>query len=107
MSPRLRRPPLRPAQGLRALDMLRHLPHFARLYWRLLRDARVPVWPKALLLLGVLYVLSPIDLIADVLPGSGQVDDVVSLIVVSWLFVYLCPPEVVREHVARIGDETR
>jgi uncharacterized membrane protein YkvA (DUF1232 family) len=107
MSPNVRRPPLLSAYGLRALEVLRHLPQFARLYWRLLRDARVSVWPKALLVVGILYVLSPIDLIPDVLPGIGQVDDVVLLIVFCRLFVYLCPPEVVREHVGRIADESR
>src|SRR6185436_10535186 len=32
----------------RVLNVLFHLPNFIRLYWRLLRDRRVSVWPKAL-----------------------------------------------------------
>jgi uncharacterized membrane protein YkvA (DUF1232 family) len=104
MSPR---PPFRAAGGLGALELIRHLPHFARLYWRLLRDARVPIWPKLVLLGGFLYVLSPIDVMPDVLPVIGQIDDLVVLLVVCRLFMYLCPPAVVREHVARIDDESR
>jgi uncharacterized membrane protein YkvA (DUF1232 family) len=77
------------------------------LYWRLLRDGRVSIWPKALLAVGVLYVLSPIDLIPDVVPVIGEVDDLVVLILLCRLFVYLCPPEVVREHVRRIDAEGR
>ena len=88
--------------GLRGLRFLRHLPQFVQLYWRLLRDFRVSVWPKALLLLGVLYLLSPVDIIPDVVPFIGEVDDLVLLIVACRLFIYLCPPEVVREHVRRI-----
>lgn len=106
MSPRAR-PTLHAARGLRALELLRHLPNFVRLYWRLWRDARVPIWPKLVLVCGILYVLSPIDLIPDVLAGVGQIDDLVVVIVACRLFVYLCPPAVVREHVARIGDESR
>jgi uncharacterized membrane protein YkvA (DUF1232 family) len=95
------------AYGTRGLEFLRHLPQFVRLYWRLLRDGRVSVWPKALLLVGLLYLVSPIDLIPDVLPVIGEVDDLLLLIVVCRLFIYLCPPEIVREHVRRIGSEGR
>jgi uncharacterized membrane protein YkvA (DUF1232 family) len=93
--------------GTRGLEMLRHLPQFVRLYWRLICDPRVSIWPKALLVVGVLYLLSPIDLIPDALPVIGEVDDLVVLIVVCRLFMYLCPPEVVRDHVRRISTEGR
>jgi uncharacterized membrane protein YkvA (DUF1232 family) len=94
-------PPLQ--LGMRGLRFLRHLPHFVQLYWRLLRDPRVSAWPKALLLLGILYVLSPIDIIPDVIPFIGEVDDLLLLILACRLFMYLCPPEVVRDHVRRIA----
>ena len=93
--------------GMRAIEFLRHLPQFARLYWRLWRDPRVSMWPKALLVVGILYVVSPLDFIPDVIPIIGEVDDLVVLIVLCRLFVYLCPPEVVREHVGRIDAESR
>ena len=88
--------------GLPALRFLRNLPNFARLYWRLLCDRRVSVWPKALLVLGGLYVLSPVDFIPDVIPFVGEVDDLLIVILACRLFIYLCPREVVREHVRRI-----
>jgi uncharacterized membrane protein YkvA (DUF1232 family) len=93
--------------GVRGLGVIRHLPDFTRLYWRLFRDPRVSVWPKALLVAGMAYVLSPIDLVPDALPVIGQVDDVVLLIALCRLFVYLCPEEVVREHVRRIDTESQ
>jgi uncharacterized membrane protein YkvA (DUF1232 family) len=88
--------------GLRGLRFLRHLPDFVRLYWRLLRDRRVSIWPKALLVLAVIYVVSPIDLIPDFLPFVGEVDDLIVIIAACRLFIYLCPREVVRDHVQRI-----
>lgn len=81
---------------------LRNLPNFARLYWRLLCDRRVSVWPKVLLVLSGLYVLSPVDVIPDVLPFAGEVDDLLIVILACRFFIYLCPREVVREHVRRI-----
>ena len=92
--------------GMRGLRFLRHLPNFARLYWRLFWDARVSIWPKALLVLSLLYVLSPIDIIPDVIALFGEVDDLIVLIVVCRLFMYMCPREVVQEHVHRIATAT-
>jgi uncharacterized membrane protein YkvA (DUF1232 family) len=88
--------------GVRGFQFLRHLPQFVRLYWRLLWDARVSIWPKALLILSLIYVISPLDFIPDVIPIIGEIDDLVVLIVACRLFMYMCPREVVREHVRRI-----
>jgi len=52
----------------RAFQVLLHLPNFARLYWRLFRDRRVPILPKALLVLTLVYVVSPLDLVPDFVP---------------------------------------
>ena len=81
----------------RFVQVLRHLPSFVRLYWRLFRDRRVPLLPKALLVLALAYVVSPLDLIPDFVPVIGEVDDVVVVLSLLWLFIRLCPPEVVRE----------
>jgi uncharacterized membrane protein YkvA (DUF1232 family) len=107
MSVRAGRPSLLASLAIRGVGLLHHLPRFARLYWRLMRDPRVSIWPKALLVIGVVYVLSPLDLIPDLLLGIGQLDDAVMLIVLLRLFVYLCPADIVREHVRRIGAEGR
>ena len=83
--------------------MLLHLPNFARLYWRLFRDRRVPILPKALLVLTLVYVVSPLDVIPDFIPVIGEMDDVVVVLSGLWLFIRLCPPEVVREMVYDIA----
>lgn len=71
----------------------------ARLGWRLLRDSRVPGWIKLIPFAGLVYLLSPIDLIPDwVLPGLGEVDDLVLLFLALKMFVDLSPPGIVREH---------
>jgi uncharacterized membrane protein YkvA (DUF1232 family) len=88
------------------LRILRHLPNFIRLYWRLFRDPRVSPWPKAALVVALIYAVVPFDLLPDVLPGIGQLDDFVILLLACRVFVYLCPAEVVREHVRRIDAGT-
>jgi uncharacterized membrane protein YkvA (DUF1232 family) len=70
-----------------------------RLAWRLLRDDRVPGWVKMIPFAGFLYLLSPIDLIPDMmLPGLGEIDDVVVLLLALKIFVDLSPASIVREH---------
>jgi uncharacterized membrane protein YkvA (DUF1232 family) len=86
----------------RFLQVLVHLPSFARLYWRLFRDRRVPILPKVLLVLTLLYVVSPLDVVPDFLPVIGEMDDVVVVLSGLWLFIRLSPPEVVRETVQDI-----
>lgn len=85
------------------LQVLRHLPSFTRLYWRLFRDRRVSILPKALLVLTLVYVISPFDVIPDFLPVIGEMDDVAVVLSGLWLFIRLCPPEVVREMVHDIA----
>ena len=49
----------------------------ARQLWIALRHPAAPTWLKVGTALIVLYVLSPIDLIPDVVPVLGWMDDVV------------------------------
>ena len=60
------------------------------------------IWPKALLVLSLIYVVSPVDLLPDTIPFVGDVDDLIVLIAACRLFIYLCPREVVRQHVQQI-----
>ena len=51
------------------------------------RDRKVSLWSKLLAVFAVVYVISPIDLIPDVIPVIGWLDDigVVSLVVAFYL----------------------
>jgi uncharacterized membrane protein YkvA (DUF1232 family) len=86
--------------------LLRHLPNFMKLYWRLFKDARVPLRAKIILLAAVLYLVSPFDLLPDFfLPFLGRLDDLAILIIGARWFISLCPPDVVQEHVKEISGK--
>jgi uncharacterized membrane protein YkvA (DUF1232 family) len=87
----------------RFLQVLAHLPSFARLYWRLFRDRRVSVLAKALLVLTLGYVIMPLDFVPDFVPPLGEADDLAVVLSGLWLFIRLCPPDVVREKVREIA----
>jgi uncharacterized membrane protein YkvA (DUF1232 family) len=62
----------------------------ARLLWRALKHPQAPGWLKLGTLGIVLYVLSPVDLLPDVLPVVGVLDDIVLVpLAVSWLLARL------------------
>ena len=66
----------------------------ARRLWFALRHPAAPTWLKAGTALIVLYVVSPIDLLPDVLPVIGIVDDLVLVpLAIRWLLNRL-PPEI-------------
>lgn len=62
------------------VELARFLADAGRLLWRVARDPRVP-WPAKLVAGGALaYVVSPIDVIPDVIPVLGQMDDLFLLV---------------------------
>ena len=61
------------------------------------------VLAKALLVLTIAYVVWPFDVIPDVLPFIGEVDDLGVVLSGLWLFIRLCPPEVVLERVRELS----
>jgi uncharacterized membrane protein YkvA (DUF1232 family) len=84
--------------------------HDLRLAWRLYRDPRVPGVVKGIVpALVALYVVSPIDVIPDVILGIGQLDDlgVMSLALVMTVAALkrFAPREVVAEHLAAMHGE--
>lgn len=69
-----------------------------RLTWRLIRDPRVPLWTKIIPFITLGYILSPIDIIPDLLPIIGQIDDLGILLAGMRIFEALAPEDVVQQH---------
>src|SRR5688500_10141305 len=81
-----------------ARELISLLPNLVRLFRGLLGDERVPRSSKVLLLLGALWLASPIDLIPEFLPGIGAIDDAVVAGLVLRHLVKRAGPDVVRDH---------
>ena len=81
-----------------ARELITLLPNLVRLFRGLLGDPRVPGASKALLLLGGLWLASPIDLIPEFLPGIGGIDDAVVAALILRHLVRRAGPDVVRDH---------
>ncbi len=81
-----------------------YLPQFARVFYRLMTDRRVSILAKLVPFLGLLLLLTPPALELDLIPGVGQLDWLLVGFISLKLFLWLCPPEVVREHVTRVAQ---
>ena len=84
--------------------LLAELARSARLVWRLVRDPRVALATKLLIpgLVGA-YLLWPVDLLPDLIPLVGQIDDLVLLALGVRLFLEMCPTEIVQQHRADLA----
>ncbi len=89
------RKPVIPPEPFGALGQLVQM---LRLVWRLMQDPRVPIFPKLIIPAAIIYVLSPIDLLPDLILGLGQVDDIAIFFFSIKFFVDMCPPDIVEEH---------
>ena len=62
--------------------------------WRTFRHAGTPTHVKAMLLLAVAYLVSPIDLIPDVVPVLGWLDDIGVVATLLTVAQKMLPPDV-------------
>lgn len=90
--------PFRWLSWLTRPSLLKALAVDVRLATRLVREPSVPVWVKAVVPLWLLYLVSPIDVLPDIVPVIGQLDDVALAYGALRLFLRLCPPAAVAFH---------
>lgn len=75
----------RPSREL-ALPALRALPDIVRLARRLLADPRTPTRHRVGLVVLIAWLVSPIDLLPEFLPGIGALDDIVAAaVILGWI----------------------
>lgn|SRR5574341_219329 len=93
-----------PNPVMRRLGMFRSAYDRLVLAYHLFRDERVGYLEKAIPVITLIYLLSPVDFLPAVVTGPlGLLDDVTILILgLNW-FIQAAPSEVVREHMNRLG----
>jgi len=77
-----------------------------RLVWRLLNDSRVSAFPKLIIPAALVYVISPIDALPDMILGLGQLDDIGVIMLSIAMFIEFCPRPIVQEHRHALDADT-
>ncbi len=88
----------------RAKNLLLIIPNLLLLCARLLTDSRVPAAEKAMVAGAIVYAIVPFDLIPDMLPFVGQIDDVYLIALTLLRLMERTDPKIVREHWEGGGD---
>jgi uncharacterized membrane protein YkvA (DUF1232 family) len=74
------------------------IPNIVLLVKGLLTDRRVPLKRKLLLAALLAYLISPLDIIPDFIPGLGQMDDILIVVLVLHGLLSSVGEEVLLEH---------
>ena len=69
-------------------------------YWELVKRKDTPLISKVMLVLAIVYLLSPIDLIPDFIPIIGFLDDLIIVPGLIWLAL-----KIMDESVETSGDQ--
>ena len=88
---------------LRVRGILAYFPQFIRVFWRLMHDRRVSFLAKLTPIIGVMLLVTPPALELDLVPIIGELDWMLVIYLSLKLFIWMCPPDVVREHVAQVA----
>lgn len=89
---------------LRLRNVLLFIPNMVLLCLRLLSDSRVPRAEKALVAGAIIYALIPLDLIPDMIPFVGQIDDAYLISLTLLRLMHRSDPGILRQHWSGGGD---
>ena len=79
------------------------LPAYLRLGWALAKEPEIETRDKAALLGGVLYSVSPVDLVPGIIPVFGQLDDLMLLLGGIRTTLRKAPPETAARLLSESG----
>lgn len=91
--------PVRASLSLRTVkDVVRGIPRFGVLLFRLLGDGRVSLVDRALFGFALTYLFTPVDLVPDWILGFGELDDLLVLFLALDRLLHRTDREVLLEH---------
>ena len=73
-------------------------------FYLAMKDPKLPVYTRVILSLIVGYAFSPIDIIPDVIPILGQLDDLVILLIATSIAKKLVPKDILEKHKAKADE---
>ena len=79
--------------------MVLNMTGIPRLMFRLMLDRRVPIRTKLIPVVALIYLISPFDIVHDMIPALGRIDDLLAIVFGILLFLVTAPHEVVVEHI--------
>lgn len=95
---------VQPQKGNKSyIGFAKYIPRQLKLIWVLFLDDRTPNGLKLLPIIGIIYLIMPVDLITGLGFGLGYVDDLAILTIFLWWFLEYSPAELKDEHMKKLG----
>jgi uncharacterized membrane protein YkvA (DUF1232 family) len=88
-------------------SIFRELIQQVKLAYNLMLDARVNPLTKLIPVAALAYLILPPDVVPDIIPVLGQLDDVAVLLFGLRMFFEFAPPGVVEEHLKQLAARVR
>ena len=79
--------------------MVLNMTGIPRLMLKLMMDRRVPIRTKLIPVVALIYLVSPFDIVHDMIPALGRIDDLLAIVLGILLFLVAAPYNVVVEHI--------
>jgi len=80
------------------LEFVGLIPAFIKLMYHLVKDPRVSTADKAILGAAIAYVFSPLDLIPDIVPFLGQIDDAYIVAIALQRLLNSAGPDIIKKY---------
>jgi uncharacterized membrane protein YkvA (DUF1232 family) len=85
------------------MPVIRRMPAYVKLAWAVYREPGVGTGGRAVLGAGILYAVSPVDLVPGFIPVAGQLDDIIfALGSLRWVMGGM-PPEILDQYRDKFG----
>ena len=90
-------------------DMRWEMAKILKLIFRLMIDRRIPLGLKLILPVALIYLISPLDIVPDILPVLGRIDDILVIFISIAIFLGLSPRKILIEHLqgTKVPGKTR
>jgi uncharacterized membrane protein YkvA (DUF1232 family) len=86
-----------------AAGLIRRLPTYGRLAWRLANDPAVPASRRGALIAAAVYLASPIDVVPGIIPVVGQLDDLIVVVAALRFAMAGMPPQQRQAQLEMLG----
>jgi len=80
------------------MEIIKRIPLYLNLIYSLYIDKELPKKAKAILSMALAYNISPIDLIPDIIPLVGQIDNIYFTLKLLKRSLIICPEDIVKKH---------
>jgi uncharacterized membrane protein YkvA (DUF1232 family) len=81
------------------------LKRYAKIYWLLFKDPRTPKISKIMVLSAIVYLIWPFDLIPDIVPFAGLIDELIIIPLLFYIATKFIPKKVVEDNKRKARGE--